>query len=106
MAAASSPAPTSFRVYLPAGTLMRSSSIVAFASWIAARSVHTGGTAAVAHVPSIDASGASVVLFTLKVAGAAYAAATWVDQKDRENHAWGLHERAPFVVVVIVGSGR
>ena len=49
--------------------LIRSAPRRAFASWIAARSVHTGAGPAVAHMPSPGfASMASVVLFTLKVA--------------------------------------
>src|SRR5579862_1337460 len=68
VAAASSIRPGIESVYVPGGRLIVSAPECAFASWMAARSVHTAGTSAVAQVPSPgDASGWSSVLLTVKV---------------------------------------
>ena len=67
VAAASSSCPAIVSVYVPAGTLIVSDPARAFASWIAARSVHTAPAVAQTPSPGV-ASTASAVESTLKVA--------------------------------------
>src|SRR5438477_5024793 len=78
VAAASSLRPGIESVYVPGGRLMVSSPECAFAAWMAARSVHTAGTSAVAQVVlATVALGWSSVLLTVKmVANVGVGAAT------------------------------